>query len=172
MSGITTSDRLLRAGPLVLRWGLAAILLYNGWNQASPMFGAETGESFLADVQGIELSANWSSVLGIGQLAVGGLLFLGLFTRLVSLAVLGGAHAVIFTGGIGERGSGIREQILDGLDRLGIELNREANAAASGREADVSTPDSPVRILVVPTNEELMIARDTLAAAQSAPCPN
>ena len=88
------------------------------------------------------------------------------------LAVLGRAHAVIFTGGIGERGPGIREQILDGLGRLGIELDREANAAASGREADVSTPDSPVRILVVPTNEELMIARDTLAVAQSALCPN
>ena len=97
MSGMTTSDRLLRAGPLVLRWGLAAILLYNGWNQASPMFGAETGESFLADVQGVELSANWGSVLGIGQLAVGGLLFLGLFTRLVSLAVLGGGGYCVYT---------------------------------------------------------------------------
>ena len=97
MSGMTTSDRFLRAGPLVLRWGLAAILLYNGWNQASPMFGAETGESFLADVQGVELSANWGSVLGIGQLAVGGLLFLGLFTRLVSLAVLGGVGYCVYT---------------------------------------------------------------------------
>ncbi len=97
MSGIATSNRLLRAGPLVLRWGVAGILLYNGWNQASGMFGAETTESFLADMPGIELSANWGSVLGCAQLAVGGLLFLGLFTRVVSLGVLAGVGYCIYS---------------------------------------------------------------------------
>ena len=89
MNERTSSDRLLRAAPLVLRWGIAAVLIYNGVNQAMAMFGAETGESFLANGQGVELTANWASVLGIGQLAVGGLLFVGLFTRLTSLGVLG-----------------------------------------------------------------------------------
>jgi len=88
MNERTSSDRLLRAAPLVLRWGIAAVLIYNGANQAMAMFGAETGESFLANAQGVELTANWASVLGVGQLAVGGLLFVGLFTRLTSLAVL------------------------------------------------------------------------------------
>ena len=85
------------------------------------------------------------------------------------LAVLGRAHAIVFTGGIGENGAGIREQILDGLEPLGLALDRDANAMARGAEADVSAADSPIRILVVPTNEELMIARDTVAAAQSTP---
>ena len=81
------------------------------------------------------------------------------------LAALGGAHAVVFTGGIGENAIPMRRQILAGLDAIGIELDEAANADARGREADISTPASPVRILVVPTNEELMIARDTLAVA-------
>ena len=76
------------------------------------------------------------------------------------------SDAVILTGGIGERGPGIREKILEGLDAQGVELDHRANAIASGCEADVSTPRSPIRVLVVPTNEELMIARDTLAVAQ------
>jgi len=84
----TVSERMLRVGPMALRWGLAAILIYNGFNQVSGSFGAETGESFLADAQGIELSANWGSVLGVAQLAVGALLAVGLFTRITSLAVL------------------------------------------------------------------------------------
>jgi len=84
------------------------------------------------------------------------------------LAALGRAHAVVFTGGIGENAVPLRRQILEGLDHLGIELDRAANEAARGCEADISLPTSRVRILVVPTNEELMIARDTLALAQKA----
>lgn len=86
------------------------------------------------------------------------------------LAVLGRVHAVVFTGGIGENSIPVREQILTGLAGLGIEVDCEANAAARGCEADISTADSPIRVLVVPTNEELMIARDTAAVAQ-APSP-
>ena len=81
------------------------------------------------------------------------------------LAVLGRTDAVILTGGIGENAASLRRQILEGLGGLGLELDDAANAAAAGREADISTPGSRVRILVVPTNEELMIARDTMAVA-------
>ena len=81
------------------------------------------------------------------------------------LAVLGSPHAIVFTGGIGENAASLRSQILGGLANLGVELDEAANRAAVGREADISTPASPVRILVVPTNEELMIARDALAVA-------
>jgi acetate kinase len=84
------------------------------------------------------------------------------------LAALGRAHAVILTGGIGENAVVIRQKILEGLGSLGLELDPAANEAARGCEADISTPGSAVRILVVPTNEELMIARDTLAVAQAA----
>jgi acetate kinase len=82
------------------------------------------------------------------------------------LAALGRCHAVVLTGGIGENAAPVREAILDGLGNLGIELEPALNAEARGREADIATGDSPIRILVVPTNEELMIARDTVAVAR------
>jgi acetate kinase len=76
------------------------------------------------------------------------------------LAVLNGADAVVFTAGIGENSATIRKRILTGLDNLGIRIDDEKNKIR-GQEIDISTPDAKVRVLVIPTNEELTIARDT-----------
>jgi len=76
------------------------------------------------------------------------------------LAELGTCDAVVFTGGIGENDSQMRAMILAGLEPLGIVLDDAANGAARG-EARISAADSPIAVLVIPTNEELMIARDT-----------
>jgi len=75
---------------------------------------------------------------------------------------LGGVDAVIFTGGIGENAPEIRDRALQGLEFMGLRLDPERNAAAVGREADVSADGAAVRTLVIPTNEELIIARDTV----------
>ncbi len=75
---------------------------------------------------------------------------------------MGGMDAVIFTGGIGENAPPIRARALEGLGFMGVRVDPEKNAAAVGREADISADDAPVRTLVIPTNEELIIARDTL----------
>jgi acetate kinase len=72
-----------------------------------------------------------------------------------------GCHAVVFTGGIGENDAAMREQILGGLAPLGIQLDAAANTQASRDDRRISAPDSPVAAWVIPTNEELMIARDT-----------
>ncbi len=77
------------------------------------------------------------------------------------LAVLGGADIIAFTGGIGENSSFIREKSLEGLEFFGIILNKEKNEKARKKEVDISAKDSKVKILVIPTNEELVIARDT-----------
>ncbi len=82
------------------------------------------------------------------------------------LAALGRCHAVVLTGGIGENAAPVRQDILDGLENLGIELDPALNAEARGCEADIATGGSLIRILVVPTNEELMIARDTVVVAR------
>ena len=82
------------------------------------------------------------------------------------LAALGGAEAVVFTGGIGENNAGLRAEMVSGLEELGIQLDAAKNAATRGCEADVSAAESRVRVLVIPTNEELVIARDTAALAQ------
>ncbi|PIE53391.1 acetate kinase [Candidatus Fermentibacteria bacterium] len=74
---------------------------------------------------------------------------------------LGRLDAVVFTAGIGENGWELRELICDKLGVLGVELDREANKCR-GESKVVSTPESRVSVLVIPTNEELMIARETL----------
>ena len=85
-------------------------------------------------------------------------------------AVLGGLDGLVFTAGIGENSPEIRQRICEASAWLGIELDAQANA---GKAALISTPDSKVSAWVIPTNEELMIARHTgsllgLAAATSA----
>ncbi len=76
-------------------------------------------------------------------------------------AAMGGVDCILFTGGIGENGCEVREQICEGLDFLGVEFNKEANDGCRGKLKDISTETSKVKVLIVPTNEELMIARDT-----------
>jgi acetate kinase len=75
------------------------------------------------------------------------------------LAVLGGADAVIFAGGIGEHSALVRAEVCAGLKRLGIILDPGKNAAAGAGEASISTDDSPVKVQVIPLDEELYIAR-------------
>jgi acetate kinase len=78
------------------------------------------------------------------------------------LAALGGADAVVFTGGIGENSAVVRRRIVQGLEWLGLELDEAANeAAVGGVEARVSKPASRLQAWVIPTDEELLIARDT-----------
>ncbi|MBF8436779.1 acetate kinase [Halanaerobiaceae bacterium Z-7014] len=75
-------------------------------------------------------------------------------------AAMGGVDAIVFTAGIGENAIEIREGILDGLEYLGFELDKEANDSR-GKEIEISKAGSDTRVFVIPTNEELVIARDT-----------
>lgn len=77
-------------------------------------------------------------------------------------AAMGGVDAIIFTAGVGEHQYDMREGSLEGLEFLGIKLDKEANKACFGDEAVISAPDSKVIVAVIPTDEELLIARDTL----------
>ncbi|NLX55108.1 MAG: acetate/propionate family kinase [Planctomycetaceae bacterium] len=76
------------------------------------------------------------------------------------LIELGGLDALVFTGGIGENSRLVRSGVCANLQALGLVLNDEANASASG-ETRISAPDSPAQIWIVPTNEELIVARQT-----------
>ena len=79
-------------------------------------------------------------------------------------AALGTVHAVVFTAGVGENSVTVRERVMANMVNLGYRLDADKNRAVKG-EADVATTNSPIRILVIPTNEELMIAQDTYALA-------
>ncbi len=79
-------------------------------------------------------------------------------------AAMGGVDAIVFTAGVGENGIGNRAKIMEGLEFLGAKIDPEKNNTR-GVEAEISTDDSTVKIFVIPTNEELMIAKDTAALA-------
>ena len=77
-------------------------------------------------------------------------------------AAMNGCDAILFTGGIGENATDIREAVCSDMDFFGIKIDTEANKVR-GKLTKISTPDSKIEVWVVPTNEELLIARDTLA---------
>lgn len=83
--------------------------------------------------------------------------FIGAF-----MAILGGVDVLSFTAGVGENSVQVREAVLRRLEPLGFVLDPEANKVRSKQPRAISTPDSPVTVLVVPTNEELAMARETI----------
>lgn len=82
-------------------------------------------------------------------------------------AVMNGLDAVLFTGGIGENSYDLRSDVCRDMDYLGIKLDEKANDGLCGKLAKISAPDSKVEVWVVPTNEELLIARDTKALVEA-----
>jgi acetate kinase len=83
------------------------------------------------------------------------------------LAGMGGADAIIFTGGIGENSPDIRAYICDGLQWAGLQLDQSRNKQFAGLEGQISTSDSNLHAFVIPTDEELLIARDTVRCIES-----
>ena len=83
------------------------------------------------------------------------------------VALMNGVDAITFTAGLGETDGEMRQLVCESLGYLGISIDKEKNAAR-GKRMEISTPDSKVRVFVIPTNEELMIARDTLRLVKAA----
>ena len=76
------------------------------------------------------------------------------------IACMGGTDAIVFTGGIGENAGKYRADLCEKLAFMGVKIDAEKNKIR-GEEVEISTPDSTVKVFVIPTNEELVIARDT-----------
>ena len=106
-------------------------------------------------MKGLQASGDRRSILALESRAYIIAQYIGKF--IISLQ---GIDYLTFTGGIGENGFEERERICNYLDFLGIKLDREANKER-GKEKLLTTPDSKVGIYCIPTNEEVMIARDT-----------
>ena len=77
-------------------------------------------------------------------------------------AAMGGVDAIVFTAGVGENQTDRSEEACKNLEYLGIKINKEVNDKVRGEEAIISTDDSKVKVVVVPTDEEIVIARDTM----------
>lgn len=92
------------------------------------------------------------------------------------IAELGHVDAIVLTAGVGENDPYLRERMLSGLDELGIKIDIDLNAKTAARlghgETEISTPDSKIKVFMIPTNEELVIVEDTVAVANGTYNPN
>ena len=88
------------------------------------------------------------------------------------LACMEGADGIVFTGGIGENSADIRARICSGLEWAGLKLDEKKNEQAVGKEAQISTDDSKLSAFAIPTDEELLIARDTFRCITGEPHPS
>lgn len=77
-------------------------------------------------------------------------------------AALGGCDVLVFTAGVGENQSDLRQEVCRNMEFMGIKIDNEKNAKTRGEEIELSTPDSRVKVVIIPTDEELMIATDTM----------
>lgn len=77
-------------------------------------------------------------------------------------AAMGGVDVIVFTAGVGENQTSMREAACEGLEFMGVKIDKAVNATIRGKEAVISAPDSKVKVVVIPTDEELVIASDTM----------
>lgn len=82
-------------------------------------------------------------------------------------AILGGMDVLVFTGGVGENQPVTRSYVCKNMEFMGIELDEELNASVRAKEVVISKPTSKVKVVIIPTDEELTIAKDTVAILQN-----
>ena len=125
-------------------------------NKKSGMLGVSGVSSDFRDLSAAAKEGNKRAQLALDIFTYNVKKFIGAYA-----AAMGGVDAIVFTAGVGENDTYVRECSVEGLEFLGVKLDKELNATIRGKEQIVSTDDSTVKIVVIPTNEELVIARDT-----------
>ena len=127
-------------------------------NRQSGLLGISGKSSDMRDVRTLAAKGNEDAILALDMWQYGIKKYICSYA-----AAMGGLDTLIFTAGIGENDDAGRAAVCEGLEFLGIKLNPAANEGLRGKEALISAPDSKVSVWVIPTNEELAIALDTLA---------
>lgn len=125
-------------------------------NKKSGVLGISGVSSDFRDIEGAASEGNERAKLALDKFNARVKKYIAAYA-----AVMGGVDAVVFTAGLGENSASNRVEICSGLEFMGVEIDKEKNNIR-GKEAIVSTDASRVKVLVVPTNEELMIAKDTV----------
>lgn len=142
---------------LMEKEGLDAKGLSDLMNKQSGVYGMTGISSDFRDIEGAAAKGDEKAQVALDAYVQRVQKYIGAY-----VAEMNGVDAVVFTAGVGENGIEIRESIASNMEFLGMNLDKEANKVR-GKETVISTADSKVKILLVPTNEELMIARDTVA---------
>ena len=142
---------------LMNKYGFSADEMNNILNKKSGVLGISGVSSDFRDLDKAAAEGNERARLALDKFAYEVRKYIGSYA-----AAMGGVDILTFTAGVGENSPSMRESICKGLEFLGIHIDPEKNNVR-GKEVDISAADSSVKVYIIPTNEELMIARDTLA---------
>ncbi len=132
--------------------------MLNILNKKSGILGMSGVSSDFRDVRKAANEGNERAAMALDAYRYRVAKYIGSYT-----AAMNGVDAITFTAGVGENDTQMREEICEYLGYLGVKIDKEKNAQAQGQEAEISTADSKVKVFVIPTNEELAIARETKA---------
>lgn len=143
----------------------------NSWNtlvnKKSGLLGVSGVSSDMRDVTNAAKGGNKRAQLALDMFIYRLVKLIGSF-----VAAMNGTDILVFTGGIGENAAHIRKGVCDGLAYLGVKIDEEKNANSHGEEIVLSTADSKMKVVVIPTDEELMIASDTECIVKGEPILN
>jgi acetate kinase len=164
LEGVIMGTRSGNLDPAVVQFiansdGMTVDEVLNMCNKKSGLIGISGISSDMRDIDAAADEGNESAILARDMLVHSIRKYIGAYA-----AVLGGVDVIVFTAGIGENNTDTREQIMQDFEFLGAKIDPEKNKTRE--EAVISTDDSKVKICVIPTNEELVIARDTLAIVE------
>lgn len=164
LAGVTMGTRSGDIDPALIPYimqktGKNAFEVLNTLNKESGMLALSGFSSDLRDIQA-QVETNDRAELALEVFAARIHQYIGSYAARMS-----GVDAIIFTAGIGENSQVVREKVLTGLEFMGVYWDPKLNNI-SGKEAFINYPHSPVKVLVIPTNEEIVIARDTVRLTQ------
>ena len=144
---------------IMQRTGMTPAEMDTYMNKKSGMLGLSGVSSDFRDLEAAAKEGNERAELALNNFAYKVNKYIVAYS-----AALGGVDAIVFTAGVGENDQGIRAQVLHGLEYLGVDTDFDKNLnAPRGEEVEISKPGSRVKVFVIPTDEEMVIARDTAA---------
>lgn len=165
LEGITMGTRSGSLDPalipfLMQKTGKSAEEVLNVMNKESGVYGLSGISSDLRDIEQAAAEGNHRAEVSLKIFSNRIHGYIGQYA-----AEMNGVDAIIFTAGVGENSDVIRERILRGLEFMGVYWDPSLNNGARGKELFINYPHSPVKVIIIPTNEELVIARDTIRIA-------
>ncbi len=137
--------------------GLDADGISNLLNKKSGVYGITGISSDMREIEAAEKAGNPKAILAQNMYNYRIKKYIGAYA-----AAMGGVDIIVFTAGVGENQTGMRAGACEGLEWMGVKLDKDTNEKVRGEEAVISAPDSRVKVVVIPTDEELMIATDTM----------
>lgn len=141
---------------LMMRHNMSVEDLQKVINKESGMIGVSEISSDMREIESAVNAGNERAKMALEMYEQRILKYIGAYA-----AEMGGLDIIVFTGGVGENQCGLRANVCAPLAFMGVKIDTELNSRTRGTETVISTPDSKVKVVVIPTDEELMIARDT-----------